>query len=324
MRHALAVVAAIVLAGCLTESPAVPELTQETAEPLRFLAIGDMGTGDENQARVADGMEAVCLDLGCDLVIGMGDNIYEVGVTSPYDPQFEVKFELPYQDLDAPFYMTLGNHDNGGVRGAHALGDLQIAYSEREDRLSDKWHMPARWYEHTHGDVRFIALDTNINWYNNSGASGETGVDLLSADPNAEAETAFIESVLAQPWDGWTIMHGHHPLYSNGDHGDTGMPTGWWLEYVTCRLGDVDVSFSGHDHDLQWIKAKPDTCGDTEFIISGAAAKTRPLPRDNHDAWFGVGDTLGFFWVEIHGDTFTGKAFDADGGLLFERSFTRA
>ncbi len=48
---------------------------------------------------------------GCDFVVGLGDNIYESGVTSVDDPQFEEKFELPFEPVDLPFYLVLGNHD---------------------------------------------------------------------------------------------------------------------------------------------------------------------------------------------------------------------
>ena len=37
--------------------------------------------------------------------------------------------------------------------------------------------------------------------------------------------------------------------------------------------GDIDVYFSGHDHNRQWLEP---TCG-TDFIVSGAGAKTTDL-----------------------------------------------
>ena len=44
----------------------------------------------------------------------LGDNIYDSGVTSVTDPQWQTKFEIPYMGVNLPFYVVLGNHDYGG------------------------------------------------------------------------------------------------------------------------------------------------------------------------------------------------------------------
>ena len=41
----------------------------------------------------------------------LGDNIYDDGVHSIDDPQWEEKFEGPYRNIDMPFYPVLGNHE---------------------------------------------------------------------------------------------------------------------------------------------------------------------------------------------------------------------
>jgi tartrate-resistant acid phosphatase type 5 len=41
------------------------------------------------------------------------DNFYDEGVDSLDDEQFQTKFELPYADIDFPFWVVLGNHDYG-------------------------------------------------------------------------------------------------------------------------------------------------------------------------------------------------------------------
>ena len=89
---------------------------------LRFIVIGDSGSGSAGQYAVGEAIAEVCQrkdefvdDMafpGCDLVVGLGDNIYESGVTSVDDPQFAEKFEKPFDPVQLPFYMVLGNHDN--------------------------------------------------------------------------------------------------------------------------------------------------------------------------------------------------------------------
>ena len=96
-----------------------------------FIAIGDTGTGEEKQYKVAAAMKEVCDELGCDFALGLGDNIYETGVDSVDDVQFIDKFEKPYADVDFPFYMTLGNHDNGWLSGDgldNDKGEFQVDY----------------------------------------------------------------------------------------------------------------------------------------------------------------------------------------------------
>ncbi len=140
---------------------------------------------------------------------------------------------------------------------------------------------------------------------------------------------AWIKGELAGPRANgtWTILYGHHPLYSNGDHGDASrasQPLGAWLQASVCESGHVDLVLNGHDHDLQWLVAKPDTYGTTEFVVSGAGAKTRPITDTPNDAHFACGDTLGYAWFEIHGERLTGRLFNGDGGLMFERTLDRA
>jgi len=302
--------------------------------PVRFIVLGDTGTASPDQYRVAAAVEAVCAVRGCDFAIVNGDNIYENGVTSANDPQFEAKFELPYADLAFPFYMALGNHDNGGLAGAgdgseNYKGDYEVAYAQRTGRLSDKWQMPARHYTFREGPLQFWALDTNpLVFYGGLPLPGDpvwTGIDPLGLQ-----QLLWLKEGLAASDATWKFAFAHHPYISNGQHGDAGSYDGvptlgenvkLFLEQGAC--GAIDVYFTGHDHDLQWLQPVA-ACGATQFMVSGAGAKTRAL-RDPtaHAAYFERGSTLGFAWVEVAGDTFTGAYFDGDGGLLFERSFTK-
>ena len=73
------------------------EDTGEVEEPpppkiVRFVAMGDGGEGNETQYKVADVLKEVCeqktddLD-GCEFVLYLGDNIYDVGVDDVLDEQ---------------------------------------------------------------------------------------------------------------------------------------------------------------------------------------------------------------------------------------------
>ena len=80
---------------------------------VRFIVIGDSGSGSAGQyavgqaiADVCDGKDEFIGDMafaGCDLVVGLGDNIYESGVTSVDDPQFAEKFEKPFEPVPVSY-----------------------------------------------------------------------------------------------------------------------------------------------------------------------------------------------------------------------------
>ena len=155
----------VLVAGCSTDDPVpAPVTTGPPAGGLRFVALGDTGTGDDGQLMVADAMKAKCNRDGCAFAVLLGDNIYESGPTSVDDPQWDEKFEVPYADLDMPFYAVLGNHDYGDTDGKNGdlweQGPISVAYSGE----SDKWTMPDTYYtfsDTSAADVGFIALDTN-------------------------------------------------------------------------------------------------------------------------------------------------------------------
>ena len=59
---------------------------------IRFALIGDMGTGDDNQKRVAKSLKKIIDRDNLQFVCGMGDNIYDCGVVAVDDIQFKNKF----------------------------------------------------------------------------------------------------------------------------------------------------------------------------------------------------------------------------------------
>jgi len=333
VRHAslvvLFLVSIVAASGCLGPSetarpppddprtqrdpPPPPAPDPQAGEVVRFLVLGDQGTGTPAQHRVAAAMLSVCEELGCDFVVGTGDNIYEVGVTSHYDPQFLEKFEAPYAAFDIPFYMTLGNHDNGLQREAWALGDFQVAYAQRTDRPSEKWQMPARHYKHEHGALAFFALDTYLIF-------GQRAA--LGKDPEGAAQAAWLARELPARGATWTFAHAHYPYISNGQHGNAAPELRAWFEATICDK--VDVFFAGHEHDLQWLAPVP-SCGATHFVISGGGAKTRPLADPSrNEAYFQKGDTLGFVWASVEGETLALRFYDGDANLLHEGTIERA
>ncbi|MED5390014.1 MAG: metallophosphoesterase, partial [Pseudomonadota bacterium] len=295
---------------------------------LRFIVIGDSGSGSAGQYAVGEAIAKVCDEKdefvgdlafpGCDLVVGLGDNIYESGVTSVDDPQFAEKFEKPFEPVQLPFYMVLGNHDNtayvGGDGAGNARGEFQVDYTYFDGKLSNRWNMPDRYFLHSAGTthtnprplVDFVALDSNPI------AGGFADPDIAYAYHTYGIDQRnWVVNTLASSNAVFKIAMAHHPYLSNGTHGNAGNYDGVPSEILPVLAGErwkafmeeavcdqADFFFAGHDHDLQVLEAVPD-CGRTEFVVSGAAGKTRSIddPARN-SARFQQGDAYGFFWMK--------------------------
>ena len=127
------------------------DITPFREDRLQLIALGDTGTGNNDQFEVSQGMAKVCEESGCDLVLLLGDNFYPSGVVSVDDQQFKTKFEEVYGNIKIPFFVVLGNHD---VK-LDALS--QVIYS----LMSSTWRMPNYEYSFKTEEVRLFGLNTN-------------------------------------------------------------------------------------------------------------------------------------------------------------------
>lgn len=340
----LLIVATLLFAGCVSEEEPTFEWTYEpepinendesigapqapipetppaeAGESVRFLIIGDQGSGTADQFAVADTMRAVCASKGCDFVMTTGDNIYDVGGFTEYDPQFIDKFEAPYEGMvnqsgeDLPFYLSLGNHDNFFGGFSQLVGESQVSYHYRTDRPSEMWNMPDRYYSQKFGNaLEIFAVDTDSLHFNDP--------TITSVTP--EIHQQWVREALDASDATWKIAFGHYNYVSNGNYGDGDADFKTAVEASICDRAHFYAQ--GHDHDLQWIKPT-DSCGRTEVIGSSAASKARGMDDDfEFEARFGSGDVLGFAWVEIIGETFHLEFIDLDQTILFEETVTKA
>lgn len=273
--------------------------------------MGDTGKGNQGQYDVADAIAQKCAIDGCDFVQLLGDNIYDSGVTSTTDSDWQDKFEMPYANVNLPFWVVMGNHDYGGEGAGFDFGrgKHEIDYTQ----VSTKWKLPAAFYKHTEKHVDFFGLDTNLAMF-------------YLADNQKTDVAGWVAASTAQ----WKIAFGHHPYYSNGPHGNAGSYEGLpfipiangagvkdLLDYVVC--GNVDVYICGHDHSMQWIM--PKCGGSTHLIVSGAGASTSEL-KSNTFTYFETLD-IGFMYFVIEDNVLTGQIINAAGQVLYTGTITK-
>jgi tartrate-resistant acid phosphatase type 5 len=285
--------------------------TPPSTGALRFVAVGDTGKGNDSQKAVADAIAAKCAKDGCDFVQLLGDNIYDSGVSSTTDPQWTTKFETPYGGVMLPFYAVLGNHDYGGngTGNEFGKGQFQVDYTAK----SMKWKMPGNTWGRNQKGVDMFGLDTNLIMYSR----------------DIDKQKSAFNAWLAAAKGTWKLAFGHHPYLSNGPHGNAGTYEGFPFIPITSGstvkdffdstvCGKIDVYICGHDHSRQWIST---TCKGTELVVSGGGAATTELKGKN-PTYFQA-NTLGFFYVIIEGNKFTGEWIDSTGKSEYTRTITK-
>jgi tartrate-resistant acid phosphatase type 5 len=275
-----------------------------TPKSVSFIAVGDTGTGSTDQAKVGNTMAAICKQRGCDFIQLLGDNLYDSGASSPDDPIFQEKFEIPYTAVDLDFFVVLGNHDYGagGAGTDFGKGKNEVEYTKK----SKKWKLPSAYYKHTKEHVEFFGLDTNMQ--------------MFGQDKDQKSDvSAWIKASTAT----WKIAFGHHPYKSNGPHGNAGSYEGMsWIPITNGKgvkefledhvCGSVDLYLSGHDHSRQWLN---ESCKGTELAVSGAGAKATELEGNNATLFQSL--ELGFLYIKIVDKTLTAEFIDENGVTEF-------
>ena len=289
-------------AGCFSlEDDIVPvEITPISEDHLQVIVLGDTGTGNEDQLKVADGMAKVCDQAGCDFVLLLGDNFYPNGVKSILDKQFYTKFEQVYNKIKKPFFAVLGNHDV--KQNAFA----QTMYSLR----SDYWRMPNYEYSFETAQARFYGLNTNCPF---SFERLRNNLNRNDAELKANADKLP-----------WTIAFGHHSVYSNGTHGDVDILTrGYWNWILEGR---VDLYLSAHNHHLSHLQYDTSSI---DYVISGAgganyrlASERKKLNKSVAFNKYTYNDT-GFVWMDITSKKLQIRFHDYSGKVIYEYIKTR-
>ncbi|MFG1781262.1 metallophosphoesterase [Rhodococcus oryzae] len=251
---------------------------------LRVLITGDAGTGTKAQWAVADAIRDLHGREPFSMALGLGDNIYEMGPTNENDTQFKAKFEDPNHDLDFPWVMALGNHDNSAIfpgdGGWLLRGDEEVDYHP----LSRKWWMPSRYYSvripEKNPVVEFFVLDMNPV----AAMLPPILAPYWAADGQfMNEQRAWLDAAIAASPAKWKIACAHHPYLSNGSHGNAGKYDGMPVPpangadakkfYEEHVLGRCQFLLAGHDHSLQVLEPTVESKG-TRQIVSGAAGKT--------------------------------------------------
>ena len=287
MRRAIATT--ILALTCVVPAAVQQRLLLPNKEgSIKFLVIGDSGTGGSDQLRVANRIAEARKIFPFEFAIMVGDNMY--GGEGPAD--FQRKFEEPYKPLldgGVKFYAALGNHDDPTQRfykNFNMNGERFYTFKAPKPGLDAL------------GGVRFFALDSNY----------------MSPE-----QVAWLEKELKASGSDWKIPFFHHPLYSSGEkHGaDTALRE--QLEPLFVKYG-VDVVFAGHEHFYERLKPQK---GITYFVNGSSAKLRRGNIGQSGITAKGFDTGYAFMIVEIAGPEMHFQTIEAGGQTIDSGTITR-
>lgn len=243
-------------------------MAEETAGPssLDFLAVGDFGSGDEKQQAIGRAMARYADSMGKkpDGLLMLGDNFYGAMRGGVKSKRWTTGFSniYPSTSFPNPCWAVLGNHDYHDTLGNEKV---QLGYAASLTRKT-RWTMPGKFYRvdlpAVNPQVTFLMIDTNWESINRR-VHGDKIPCWMTAGEQAAQKTWLTEQ-LASKRAPFTVVIGHHPLYSDSAHKDT--------PELVDEIGPllekhgVHLYLGGHDHDLQHLELENLK---TSFVISG-------------------------------------------------------
>jgi len=183
-------------------------------DSVRFVVIGDTGTGTHQQLELAQVMLRYRQAFPFDFVLMMGDNMYGGENAIDYKQKFENIYR-PLLDQKVKFYAALGNHDDSN------------------QRFYEYFNMEGQEYYHfKKGNASFYSLNSNY-------------MDKKQVD--------WLNEKLATDTAAWKIAFFHHPPYSSGGAHGSDTKLREIVEPIFVKHG-VSVVFAGHEHFYERIK----------------------------------------------------------------------
>ena len=286
------------------QAPRAPQTTAAAARPtaslpnergsVKFLVIGDTGTGDRYQREVAQRIVEAHQQFPFEFAIMLGDNLYGSEGPSAYVKKFEEPYK-PLLDAGVKFYASLGNHDEPAQRFYKPFnmdGKRFYSFGKGGNLLAG-------------ADVEFFALDSTYM---------------------TPEQVEWLKGALSGSKAKWKIAFFHHPIYSSGEKHGSEMDLQELIEPLFLEHG-VDVVFSGHEHFYERLKPQKGIY----YITQGGGAKLRegniransPLTEKGFDT------DRSFTLVEIvddrmHFETISRLGRVVDSGVLTRREVAAA
>ncbi|WP_224245918.1 metallophosphoesterase [Hyalangium gracile] len=263
---------------------------------VHFAAVGDFGTGGNDEKRVAAAMRAAQPEL----FIALGDNAY----TSGTEAEIQNNLFAPLAEVlaEVPFFPVAGNHEYVTNQSQPYLDNFYLPTSPSGGE---------RYYSFDWGHVHFVGLDSSC------------AIGLASKERcTLAAQKAWLQQDLAASKAPWKVVYFHHPPWSSGSHGSQLLMR---REFGPLfEQYGVDLVLTGHDHNYERSKpmlgdavAPTGKKGIPYLVVGGGGASLRAF-SGGAPAWSAYRNATahGFLDVVVDGGTLTAKLLGTDGKTL--------
>ncbi len=215
-----------------------------STQKLKFLAMGDCGSGFSEQVKVRNMLNYKLQGQYINAILLLGDNAYENGL----DNEFTTKFFGPYQNQfifdESCIYPAPGNHDYAGDWTNHNIPYYDVFKTPRFAEVGGLASNHKEYYSYNYGNVHFISIDS----YGAEPTTNYRVYDTLSD------QYTWLKQDLAANTQAWTVIYFHHPPYTMGTHNSD---TEWELYTIRQNLIQlfdrfgVDLVLNGHSHNYE-------------------------------------------------------------------------
>lgn len=226
-------------------------------KPVRFWALGDGGTGRQEQADVFSAMVAYTEKekRPLDFWLHLGDMAYHTGKDTEFQGRFFESYEPALRS--SVCWPTMGNHEGMTSKGQTGIGPYYDAYvMPRRAEAGGLASGTEAYYSFNWANIHFICLDSH-------------DLDRKPGGPMAKWLKADLEKAKAD----WLIAFWHHPPYTKGSHdSDKEKDMAEMRQHIMPILesGGVDLVLAGHSHIYE-----------RSMLIDGAYGSTNSVAENN-------------------------------------------
>lgn len=260
------------------------------SDPFRFVIYGDNRTNHDDHRTV---VEAI-IPAKPDFLVNTGDLVNMGIILEDWNKFFEIEQPLL---KSSPLFPCFGNHEFGGEHIFKGYFSLPEATGS------------GLYYSFNYGNSHFIIINTEEDISSGSAQHKWVAEDLAAAGENPDIVHIF--------------AFFHRPAYSSGNHGgDDGIAAALAPLFNTY---DVDIAFSGHDHDYERCHDPEleyyDHPEGTVYIVTGGGGAPLYSIDDQHRAEnpFHTGifeSKLHFCQIDVSGDDINVKVTDTTGATI--------
>ncbi len=222
-----------------------------TNQKIRFLALGDCGSGFVQQYNVKSAINYYNQNNYINGVLLLGDNAYVGGAQQEYQLGFFDPYKTNFVFNNSCIYASPGNHDYANDYNLalnHQIPYYDVFKTPQNAELGGVPSNHKEFYSYNYANAHFISLDSY---------GIESGMYHLwdSLGPQYQ----WLEQDLQQDHSMWKIVYFHHPPFTMGTHNSDTESDLIYIRKSIARLLEkygVDLVINGHSHNYErsWLQ----------------------------------------------------------------------